>query len=670
MLIDTVGAQYITASKDGTMRMWASSSLQLTRTINCGAGWILSMCFLRKSGRLVMSTADRHIKFFDVHTWEVLAEVSLPSPALCLCSWVTGESEFFAMGNERGEVTVVDISKGLKEFKPVGTDKRLNKKRPALWNESTTKQVHEGWIEQIEMVTDLGGLVTCGADSAIVIFEYPFQLDAKDKDKIIPRRVLKHGRGHLKGVKCFKWVKSHKLIVSGGLEREVVVWNPYTCKPVVSLEGHQAGIARVEVNSEFEQIISLSIDGVTKVWDLRNNECLQSITDGENLREKGAKNATIVYDNARHRLITVGLCPHIWRVNPQILNTSTDVTHKSPVVAALYNRNFGHIVTVAEDSEVTIWKFATGQKVFNYIDNDRDDETFLSAASFDDNGRRLLTGDHSGRVKVWNFSNGACIKTLCKPTDKYRRQEITGLLMYQYEDTRFIAASSWDRKITVWVDESEDSGNVESFMQIGGNDDDVLSIAFTYPKALCTGASDGNISIFDVESGARRLTMSSKTAAGGASAPAPAAGVTPRSARATPRNKESVADLTNTQYVEKVIFMEQKNKTIVSVGGDGHIRFWEGVWMESVPVALSREMMLSKLAVCLSAQHWPEFGLVGCEVDDLNSILVTADEGGYVKVGDAFCKAWWCGRAGLRGVWECAAVPTDVGHLAVCFCDG
>ena len=61
--------------------------------------------------------------------------------------------------------------------------------------------------------------------------------------------------------------------------------------------------------------------------------------------------------------------------------------------------------------------------------------------------RRLLTGDHAGRVKVWNFSNGACIKTLVKPTDSYRRQEVTALCMYEYEDTRFFAASSWDRKV-------------------------------------------------------------------------------------------------------------------------------------------------------------------------------------------------------------------------------
>jgi WD40 repeat protein len=99
--------------------------------------------------------------------------------------------------------------------------------------------------------------------------------------------------------------------------------------------------------------------------------------------------------------------------------------------------------------------------------------------------------------------------------------------------------------------------------------DDVLSIAFTYPKALCTAASDGNVCIFDIESGARRLVM--------APPPAPSTGNTPR------RAGSSTAELTNNKYIEKVIFLEGKNKTIVCVGGDGHIRFWEGMCFLNPP---------------------------------------------------------------------------------------
>ena len=46
-------------------------------------------------GRLAVSTDDRKIKFYDMHTWEVVMEVELQNPALCLCSWKHLDTEMF-----------------------------------------------------------------------------------------------------------------------------------------------------------------------------------------------------------------------------------------------------------------------------------------------------------------------------------------------------------------------------------------------------------------------------------------------------------------------------------------------------------------------------------------------------------------------------------------------
>jgi len=42
-----------------------------------------------------VSTDDRKIKFYDMHTWEVVMEVELQNPALCLCSWKHLDTEMF-----------------------------------------------------------------------------------------------------------------------------------------------------------------------------------------------------------------------------------------------------------------------------------------------------------------------------------------------------------------------------------------------------------------------------------------------------------------------------------------------------------------------------------------------------------------------------------------------
>ena len=45
----------------------------------------------------------------------------------------------------------------------------------------------------------------------------------------------------------------------------------------MTLEGHTANILHLEINVEFEQLISLAGDGVLKIWDLRTNECMQTV---------------------------------------------------------------------------------------------------------------------------------------------------------------------------------------------------------------------------------------------------------------------------------------------------------------------------------------------------------------------------------------------------------
>ena len=231
------------------------------------------------------------------------------------------------------------------------------------------------------------------------------------------------------------------------------------------------------------QIISLSSDRVVKVWDMAHSECIQSI-NSEHTRP-----ATIAYDPTRKRLITCSRRPYSWRVNPRILLPSSETTHRSEIVAVLLNRVFGQLVSIAEDTETCVWRVATGRKIFSYFDTERDEDAPISCAAFDEAGRRLITGDHQGVVRIWNFNNGACLKVLRKPAGIDRRQEVTSISCYELQEKRYIAASGWDCRITVWSDSLEAS--CEPFLQIDGHLSDIICMAFTYPKNLVTCALDG-----------------------------------------------------------------------------------------------------------------------------------------------------------------------------------
>jgi WD40 repeat protein len=69
--------------------------------------------------------------------------------------------------------------------------------------------------------------------------------------------------GHTKGVYSCGWSPLHRIIVSGGADKTVCLFNPFSGKKQATLEGHRAGVSDVMVNDKDHQIIS--VEGLGKV---------------------------------------------------------------------------------------------------------------------------------------------------------------------------------------------------------------------------------------------------------------------------------------------------------------------------------------------------------------------------------------------------------------------
>ena len=57
---------------------------------------------------------------------------------------------------------------------------------------------------------------------------------------------------------------------------------------------------------------------------------------------------------------------------------------------------------------VKLWDLETGRDIFEFTRAHGD--SAITCMTFDESGRRLITGGRDGTCKIWNFNNGHCLK--------------------------------------------------------------------------------------------------------------------------------------------------------------------------------------------------------------------------------------------------------------------
>jgi guanine nucleotide-binding protein subunit beta-2-like 1 protein len=88
--------------------------------------------------------------------------------------------------------------------------------------------------------------------------------------------------GHTDWVSCVRFSPNHNkpLIVSGGWDKVVKVWNLTTCKLETNLYGHTGPVNTLTISPDGSLCASGGKDGVAMLWDLNRGEFLYSLEAG------------------------------------------------------------------------------------------------------------------------------------------------------------------------------------------------------------------------------------------------------------------------------------------------------------------------------------------------------------------------------------------------------
>jgi WD40 repeat protein len=366
--------------------------------------------------------------------------------------------------------------------------------------EGARLQAHADLITDMIVIVDLALLVTASLDSRILVWNVAALNAADPRDlaaQVEPRRVL---LGHARGVNSLAYVTSQRYLISAGYESSCNVWNPMIEEPLFTMVGHQSMIAGLKIVVGSNRIVTSDIDGVCKVWDLRNFNCVQTVKDD---RIFPGSVASVAYVSRLDRIVLAGFTPKDRKVGRMFAldyerPAQPDMADETAIVEAIHSAVNGTIIT-ASARIVRIWDAKTGLLTQTYPNIT---EETITAMCLDGRERRIIIGDESGTIGIYNILNGTLIKKL--------QDHSADICALDYcASTRCILAASWAGRVTIHLDLPD---KTMLLRRIDGHGSDITCLTYSLDLGLVgTACMSGEMRMWEFQDVKMRCSFEAHT---------------------------------------------------------------------------------------------------------------------------------------------------------------
>ncbi|XP_067844548.1 WD repeat-containing protein 64-like [Heptranchias perlo] len=365
---------------------------------------------------------------------------------LCICTVILSEymnEDCLLIGDDAGFVNLIIVgSEDLNLQKSKESDALQSQvmdprflRRPIL-----RRKLHNDWVLKVKYFAHLNYFACCSPDS-----EHSVVLDDIRKlGDCQPIRTLSIPRG----VNAFDYCVRANTIVTGGGDKIIRLWNPTMfSKPKAMLFGHNCIIIEIVINEADQHIISLSTEGMFRVWDVQTLAVLQ-VFMGERKADRHFN--TMVFDSKNKRLITGSTVIDVLPLTSAVQDImQVPLSHDRSINVLVYNRIRNVLISICSKSIIKMWELYTGKKLYQ-IPHPHGQAIEVTAAAVDQSGQYLITGAFDGSLIIWEFLTGEKIKSLPPITEGSEEdQSIFQLAFLKNDVTQLILAVGWNNRIKI-----------------------------------------------------------------------------------------------------------------------------------------------------------------------------------------------------------------------------
>ncbi|XP_002132489.2 WD repeat-containing protein on Y chromosome [Drosophila pseudoobscura] len=504
---------WVTASHEGMLRFW-TSHMEPIRTATSESihlkmpTWILAVQALSDVSIVCTSSTERELRFHETiaSTFTLRMVIrSMPHAVYCMSYAFYNNGKVHSklvLGDYAGNVRILSYSPNLRG--------PFQAKPGAALIEVVWADVLKGKIPQMipkEYINLHNEMISCVHYSLHMnaLFATAEYRNTKKYRGRCPGMIMVtyDERSNFRvplGVSTFFVAESHNIVVTGGPDTFVRIWDVYIpTEPSAILTGHNGGIVMVFVQPEENKVYSVDYQKIIKVWDLQEHTLLQTYGELVRLIHPSETDMTYFYHShlrelivAGRKLISIKCCP---RVRVDLTDGNT---HAAPVSVVLYNRLFRNIVTCGLDSYIIVWDPWSGRRKIimknchtkmiygEIIDIE------ITAATFDPLEQFLLTGARDGTLKIWNYNNAVVVRNMSIMPD----QEVTSVIWVVDR----ILAMGWDRQVTEFNDvEGREYGDPKKWSKF--HTDDITCADVKLGEGVVTATYSGEVIFWKLETG-------------------------------------------------------------------------------------------------------------------------------------------------------------------------
>jgi WD40 repeat protein/serine/threonine protein kinase len=529
------GKHMLSASQDGTVKIWEVQSGQLIRSLEpqkivCSAGYSADGTRIvtgNHEGIVTLWAADsgKRLLAFKGHK-EALQGVSFSPDGKSVAAgcqdgtakiWdsTTGQEQQTFKGHSK-ELTSVAWSQDGAKLLTASEDKTAK-----IWSvkDGQEKRTLTGHTERVGSAAwspDGGRIVTGSRDATVRLWDandgqeirtlrghamdvvgVAFSPDAQrilsvSYDK--SAKIWEAGSGQeihtLQSIgicACGSWSPDGRRVAIGSMEAVLQVWDAIGTQEIPTLTGHQGQILAMAFHPGGTMVATAGEDQTVRLWDAN------STTELATLRENSGSVWSLAWSRDGNQLAAGGFAGEIkiWAMNTgKLLQTLPG--HKGKVASIAWHPNGEQLVSVDQDLHAIIWDVAKAQVVRTLSGH----QAHLTSVDWSSDGSLIVTGSADNLAKVWNAKSGLELRTLRGHGNWVSK------VVFSPDGSR-IVTGSYDMTAKLW--NSESGLELQTF---NGHTGFVQGVHFlANGQRIVTGSNDATIKIWDPTSGIVLLTL-------------------------------------------------------------------------------------------------------------------------------------------------------------------